>query len=271
MVLQARCYVFLPLVALAIAVHGQPILGSEAGGPVASAAPLPVLLSSRLREEHLGYRVTVSMAGSEQIGSADLSIAKDWTEHDADRQEVWRVEFRELAPLSRGNVFILRSTDLGMLERRITMQVTSPDTPSADRSELSLRFSADTVSVVGDQQIVPLPVPVLANWDIAVVALPLAEGFETSAHTFEYPHQTVGWKVAVAGVEVVETPAGLFESFKVALTCVDNNALSVTAWVSRDAPYRIVRRESAYMPELMVGKMTIELASIETAGGTPTE
>ena len=57
----------------------------------------------------------------------------------------------------------------------------------------------------------------------------------------------------------------MFDSYKVALTCLDNDAFSATVWVSKDAPYRIVRRESVYMPEMAAGNMLIELARIGDA------
>ena len=258
---QAQRYSQFALVALAIAFTGsEAVLGEEtAEAQTAPAAPLPTLLPSRLREETLGYNVSVSMAGGEQSGEAELSLAKDWLGNGAERQEVWRLEFRELGPLPRSNAFVLRGSDLGLLERRVTMPI----------GGFRLRFGAETVGVAigetDEPEELPLPTPVLANWDVAVLALPLAEGFETSAHTFEFTQQTVHSKAAVVAVEAVETPAGVFDSYKVALTCLDNDAFSATVWVSKDAPYRIVRRESVYMPEMAAGNMLIELARIGDA------
>ena len=219
-----------------------------------SAAPLPELVPSRLREERLGYQVKTDMSGMKQTGTATLSIAKDSITQDGEQQEVWRLEFSEQAPLvPRGNVFILRQADLGLVERHMVMPT----------GTFEFRFG-DQAVFMGDEE-VPLPMPVLASWDVSVLALPLAEGFETFAHTFEVLQGApMRWQVAVEAVESVETPAGTFESYKVALSCLDNDALSATAWVTKDAPYRIVRRESAYMPTMAPDStMLIELVNIE--------
>ena len=250
---QARRHFQLAVVVLAIGCQHSVVAEVDETG-AAAATVLPTLLPSRLREETLGYRVTTAMAGTERTGTATLSFSKEWLTDDAEHQQAWRVDYRELPPLApRGNVFILRAADLALLERHLVMPT----------GTFNLRFGAEAVSVEGDE--IPLPVPVLANWDVAVLALPLAEGFETSAHTFEIP-RLVRWRVAVEAVEAVTTPAGAFESYKVALTCLDDDALSATAWVSKDAPYRIVRRESAYMPMAPDSTMLIELASIEDGG-----
>ena len=112
---------------------------------------------------------------------------------------------------------------------------------------------------------IALPQPVLANLDVAVLALPLAEGYEALARTFEVIHETAHWRIAVVGSETVQTPAGAFESYEVALTCLDNDALSATTWVTKESPYRVVRRESAYLREMGQGRMVMELARIGSA------
>ena len=248
--------------AVAIAVATNPnAIGAEADeAQLAATAPLPTLSPARLREESLGYKVSVSMGPNEQSGTAELTIAKDSLESDSSAQAVWRFEFCEISPSPRGNVFVLRVADLAPLEQYLKM-------PTGD---FRLRFGSDTVSLgavsqTSEPEQFALPAPVLASLNVAVLALPLAEGFETLARTFEWTQGTVGWKVAVVGVEAVQTPAGTFDSYKVALTCFDNDAFSATVWVSKDAPYRIVRRESTYYPEMGAGHMVIELARIDAA------
>ena len=247
-------------VALAIVWAGAPqtASGEEADEALAAAtAPLPALLPDRLREENLGYRVTISMPGGDQPTDATLAIAKDALESDAGSQAVWRIEYREGGVVPRSNTWVVRQDDLAPLERHFRMA----------GMEFSASFGEQTVTAdfAGDTAEHALPQPVLPNWDVAVLALPLAEGFETLARTYEINHQTVRWKVAVAALEAVRTPAGTFESYKVALTCLDNDGLSETAWVTKDAPYRIVRREAPYTTEAPLGGLVMELSRIGDA------
>jgi len=243
------------LLALTVALAAPCPLAAEDELQAAATAPLPVLLADRLLEEDLGYDVTISM-GHDTTADAELTLSEDTLESDA-TQAVWRIAYLEKGPVSRGELFVLRQDDLALLERRVSMPAI-PDTV--------MRFRTDSV-VLTDQgnsssNEIALPQPVLANLDVAVLALPLAEGYETLARTFEVLHETAHWRIAVAGSEAVQTPAGTFESYKVALTCIDNDSFSATTWVTKEPPYRIVRRESAYLREIGQGRMVMELARI---------
>ena len=243
------------LLALTVALAAPCPLAAEDELQAAATAPLPVLLADRLLEEDLGYDVTISM-GHDTTADAELTLSEGTLESDA-TQAVWRIAYLEKGPVSRGELFVLRQDDLALLERRVSMPAI-PDTV--------MRFRTDSV-VLTDQgnsssNEIALPQPVLANLDVAVLALPLAEGYETLARTFEVLHETAHWRIAVVGSEAVQTPAGTFESYKVALTCLDNDSFSATTWVTKEPPYRIVRRESAYLREIGQGRMVMKLARI---------
>ena len=247
------------LLALTLALAAAPCaVAAEDELQAAATAPLPALLADRLVEDSLGYKVTVSM-GQDMTVDAELTLSEGTLESDA-TQAVWRIAYREKGAVPRGELFALRQDDLALLERRFSIGP-APDTV--------MRFRADSVVLTGQghssSEEIALPQPVLANLDVAVLALPLAEGYETLARTFEAIHETAHWRIAVVGSETAQTPAGAFESYKVALTCLDNDALSATAWVTKEAPYRVVRRESAYLRELGQGRMVMELARIGSA------
>ncbi len=242
------------LLALTVALAAPCALAAEDELQAAATAPLPVLLADRLLEEDLGYDVTISM-GHDTTADAELTLSEGTLESDA-TQAVWRIAYLEKGPVSRGELFVLRQDDLALLERRVSMPAI-PDTV--------MRFRTDSVVLTegnSSSNEIALPQPVLANLDVAVLALPLAEGYETLARTFEVLHETAHWRIAVVGSEAVQTPAGMFESYKVALTCLDNDSFSATTWVTREPPYRIVRRESAYLREIGQGRMVMELARI---------
>ena len=251
----ARAKLLALIVALAVSPYA---VAAEDELQAAATAPLPVLLADRLLEEALGYKVTISM-GQDMTGDAELTLAEGTLESDA-TQAVWRIAYREKGVVSRGELFVLRQDDLALLERRVSMGPV-PDTV--------MRFRTDSVVLTGQgnasSEELALPQPVLANLDVSVLALPLAEGYETLARTFELIHATAHWRIAVVGLEAVQTPAGTFESYKVALTCLDNDSFSATTWVTKEAPYRIVRRESAAVRELGQGRMVMELARIGAA------
>ena len=242
------------LLALTVALAAPCALAAEDELQAAATAPLPVLLADRLLEEDLGYDVTISM-GHDTTVDAELTLSEGTLESDA-TQAVWRIAYLEKGPVSRGELFVLRQDDLALLERRVSMPAI-PDTV--------MRFRTDSVVLTegnSSSNEIALPQPVLANLDVAVLALPLAEGYETLARTFEVLHETAHWRIAVVGSEAVQTPAGMFESYKVALTCLDNDSFSATTWVTKEPPYRIVRRESAYLREIGQGRMVMELARI---------
>ena len=191
-------------------------------------------------------------------GEADLVTARESLERNGETLRVWRISFREAPPVPHNDEFLLRSDDLSLLERYY----------DAGGGRYVMRFNAKTVSLstsganVIEPEQWPLSAPVVANWIAALPALPLAQGFEASAHTFDMTRRAIEWKSAVVGEEAVEAPAGTFDVYKVALTCLADDAPSSTAWVTKNPPYRIVRRESAYVPELGRGRMVIELAHI---------
>ena len=242
------------LLALTVALAAPCPLAAEDELQAAATAPLPVLLADRLLEEDLGYDVTISM-GHDTTVDAELTLSEGTLESDA-TQAVWRIAYLEKGPVSRGELFVLRQDDLALLERRVSM----PAIPNT-----VMRFRTDSVVLTegnSSSNEIALPQPVLANLDVAVLALPLAEGYETLARTFEVLHETAHWRIAVVGSEAVQTPAGTFESYKVALTCLDNDSFSATTWVTKEPPYRIVRRESAYLREIGQGRMVMELARI---------
>ena len=243
------------LLALTVALTAPCALAAEDELQTAATAPLPVLLADRLLEEDLGYDVTISM-GHDTTVDAELTLSEGTLESDA-TQAVWRIAYLEKGPVSRGELFVLRQDDLALLERRVSM----PAIP-----DMVMRFRTDSVVLTGlgnaSSEEIGLSQPVLANLDVSVLALPLAEGYETLARTFEAVHETAHWRIAVVGSEAVQTPAGTFESYKVALTCLDNDSFSATTWVTKEPPYRIVRRESAYLREIGQGRMVMELARI---------
>ncbi len=239
----------------------------------AATVPLPELLPERLREETLGYAGVAAVMGQKEAYDATVTFAKGALEGEAGTQAVWRITSREGGIVARDSTLVLRQGDLAQLEFTIAIGRASSRTPRPQATavfrkegkELWLRGEAGEE---GPPTV--LPAPVFINLDVAVLAMPLAEGFETLARSLHLVQQMpLHWKVAVAGVENVSTPAGTFDAYKVALTCFDNDALSGSIWVTKDAPYRIIRQEIPYVLEMPAGRATLELARIGDADKAP--
>lgn len=229
---------------------------------VAATAPLPTLLPERLREESLRYRLVVALSENQRMtGEATFTIAKAKLERDGETEDVWRIERSDSGVLPIDRTFVLRRSDLAMMERHVII---------SGEEAFRLRFSGSTVSPEGaEDEAIELAQPVLPSWDVAILALPLAEGYETLARTFDVVQMTLHWKVAVLGAETARAPAGTFDTYKVAITCLDNDALSRTTWVTKSAPYRIVREEAPISPQMPIGRVVRDLAQIDVASESP--
>ena len=238
----------------------------------AATAPLPELLPERLREETLGYAGVATVMGQKEAYDATVTFAKGALEGEAGTQAVWRITSGEDGIVPRDTTLVLRQGDLAPLEFTVAM--------GGVEITLAVRKEGKEIALGDDPEEVPrvlLPAPVFANLDVAVLAMPLAEGFETLARSLRLSEDpdpkewSWHWKVAVAGAETVSTPAGTFDAYKVALTCFDNDALSGSIWVTKDAPYRIIRQEIPYVLEMPAGRATLELAHIGDAASPSQE
>ena len=250
---------------VAIALTAGVDLVAETTGRAAAPTALS-LLPDRLREERLGYAVTVSMLGRERSGEAEIAVAREPLERNGETQSVWRIAFREGPPAPRSEEFLLRSDDLSLLESYYDI----------GGVRFAMRFDAKFVTLStsgaiasGPPEERPLSAQVIADWIAVLPAVPLADGLEAAAHTFHMVHGAMGWKLAVVGQEAVLVPAGTFDAYKVVLTCLADDSLSSKAWVTKNRPYRIVRRESQYFPAPSMGRMVMELAHIGPAERIP--
>ena len=258
----------LALVALAVAFAGSPetASGEESDEAQAAAtAPLPALFPERLREETLGYAGVATAMGQKVAYEATVTFAKDTLEGEMGTQAVWRIASQEGGIVPRDTTLVLRQGDLAQLEFTIGIGGTRGSKILVRKGGKELRPHDET-----EGGPILFPAPVFINLDVAVLAMPLTEGFETLARTVQLVQaMPLHWKVAVAGVENVSTPAGTFDAYKVALTCFDNDALSGSIWVTKDAPYRIIRQEIPYVLEMPAGRATLELARIGDADKAP--
>ena len=111
---------------------------------------------------------------------------------------------------------------------------------------------------------VTLKAPVFAGGssvELAVTALPLAEGYSTTVRVFEVMEQKVRpMLVTVTGKESVTVPAGTFDAFKVEMKPLDGEPGTSTLFVNAQDRF-IVRAVYEISPSQGGGTATVELQS----------
>jgi len=72
--------------------------------------------------------------------------------------------------------------------------------------------------------------------DLAIAALPLADGYTTSFRNFDVRKQKEKlMQLKVVGVESVTVPAGTFDAYKVEVTSADGGSDKETLWIAKDS------------------------------------
>jgi hypothetical protein len=75
-----------------------------------------------------------------------------------------------------------------------------------------------------------------ASSDLAIAALPLADGYATTFRNFDVRKQKEKlMQLKVVGVESVTVPAGTFDAYKVEVTSADGGADKETLWIAKDS------------------------------------
>jgi uncharacterized protein DUF3108 len=98
-----------------------------------------------------------------------------------------------------------------------------------------------------------------AGSELAIAALPLAEGYTTTFRNFDLRKQKEKlMQLKVVGMESVTVPAGTFDAFKVELTSVDGGNDKQTVWIAKDSrkPVKI----SSVLADMGGATITEELA-----------
>ena len=97
-----------------------------------------------------------------------------------------------------------------------------------------------------------------AGGQLAIGALPLAEGYSTVIRNFDIQKQKERlMKLAVTGTEKVTVPAGSFDAFQVELTPADGSGGKTQVWIAKDT--RTPVRMQSSMPQMGGATITAEL------------
>lgn len=97
-----------------------------------------------------------------------------------------------------------------------------------------------------------------AGSELAIAALPLAEGYTTTFRNFDVRKQKEKlMQLKVVGMESVTVPAGTFDAFKVELTSADGGSDKQTLWIAKDSRKPV--KVSAVLAEMGGATITEEL------------
>jgi dienelactone hydrolase len=236
----------------------MPAAASDADA--AMTAPLPAVTAGALAEGTFGYRSVVSRGGQEM----ELLGRRTTTREERDGRAVVVVVSEADGPM--GAV-----TDTYLLDAASLRPVSREAVQGPVRIDVAYGPQAATGQIqAGPQQLaidVPLPAPVFgdgAALEVAVAALPLAEGYEATLRTFEVGmmQRVRVWSLAVEGRETVEVPAGEMEAWRVRVEPLDGEGGGETLWVRTEQPPVVVKAEGQLPPASGGGTVTTELVSI---------
>jgi hypothetical protein len=181
----------------------------------------------------------------------------------ADEPEgAWRVATTMSSPMGEGKDEFLLASNLTPVSR----------SASQGPATITLEYADDAVT--GKLAMGPQEMPVNAGLDapvwpseealnVAFMALPLADDTAISYRTFDFQTQKVRvWSMKVDGRETVETEAGSFETYKLAIEAMDDMGGGQTNWVTVDAPLLTVKVDATLPPQAGGGAINTVLTSI---------
>ena len=244
-----------PRRALGASALGALALGVLLAGPAAAQdAPPATYDPARLAPYALRATATLAVMGQ----TIEMTNARTVT-REGDR---WRiVDVTHLPEMAGGGTVAdtveLAGATFGPVRRR--MRAETPMGAQALRLDFTDSTATGTMSGAGQS----LPVaasfdgPVLGGGglDVAVAAMPLADGFAAAVQVFD-PQLGAGarpFRLRVAGREALTVPAGTFNTLRVEVAPLDGNPTgTMTLWIDAAAPHVTVKSE-ARLPDVMGG------------------
>jgi dipeptidyl aminopeptidase/acylaminoacyl peptidase len=220
--------------------------------------PLPEIDSGKIKPTSLTYKANMQIAGQE----IDIGISRNVEESKFDGKDVWRIVSQQETPMGSAmdTVFLDKSTILP-IRRTINQQQVRVVMDYGDQAVTGkIHMGTNEIPINID-----LPAPTLsdgASQELAIVGMPLAEGFETTFRVFNVQAQKVRpMLLKVTGSETVEVAAGSFESFKIEIKPLDGDPGGGTMFVSKKDPRYMVRGTFQLPAQAGGGSMTVELES----------
>ena len=223
--------------------------------------PLPAVDAQRLSAGTARYEASMAMQGRELELSAtrELEFADD-EQHG----RIVRITSSSQGPMgSATDVVVLDAASLRPISRRVEQ----------GPAVIEIDYGSEKVEgVIRAGQEIPFSVELEApafggdaGLQAAIAAMPLDADFRETVRAVEIGMQqrVRVLVVDVVGEESVSVPAGEFEAWKVSVEPLDGEGGSQTLWVTKSAPYRVVRSEITLPPAMGGAQVTSRLASAE--------
>ncbi len=233
----------------------EPVAGLEE----AATAPLPEFIIDFLAPETVNYTSVIELQGREINVTSTRSVEKS-TYNDRD---AWRVIESASSPMGV-------SADTIYVDYESLIPIYRSATEGMATIEIEYTESKISGIIKVQAQEIPIRVdleaPVLSDGgalDLALLALPLDAGFETTFRTFDTMQQKVQVKhLQVEDIETIEVPAGSYNAMKLAIRSIDNGD-ERTVWISVDEPRRILKSITPLPAMMGGGTVTSRLESVE--------
>jgi dipeptidyl aminopeptidase/acylaminoacyl peptidase len=203
----------------------------------AKTAALPRADGNLIEPATLVYKQTMSLGGQDFTMEIHRSISPATL---GDRQ-VWRIaEQTDMSMGSLADTFFVDRQTLAPVEREVGGMATARLTYSPEKITGELGVGGRTTPVD-----VALEAPVLgdgAALDLALAAMPISRGYETTYRVFDVNTQKVRpFRLEVTGKGSAEVPAGTFETYTVEIQPLDDDPGGrATLQVMREVPHHLV-------------------------------
>ncbi|MCG8424337.1 MAG: alpha/beta fold hydrolase [Proteobacteria bacterium] len=235
----------------------MPSVAEQAAATAAMRAALPNVDGSLIKPVALEFKANLKMASQ----NMEMTVTRTVQAVTDQGHALWRIV--DSAKLPTGNVADTLDLDSATL-RPVKRTMSGTVEAGITYSDKAVK---GTMSVMGRKTDidVALDAPVWADGPglaMAVAALPLAEGYETTFRWFETNMQKVEpYRLVVKGTETTSVPAGNFETFVVEYIPLGDSTSGGVMRVMRKAPHYAVKSEHK-LPGGM-GVLTTELSNVK--------
>ncbi len=232
-----------------------------AGLAQAQEAEGPRFDADKLTEASATYAVTMALEDTTLRMTSNIA----WQKARHEGKAVWQVTSGVDAMMGEyTETILLHPGDLRPLHQRVAQ----------DAQEMVLDYTSGTVTGTAtlpdgteNQISATLQAPIVGHVETAISALPLADGYATTLHSFETPTQNQRtWAVRVARTAEITTEAGTFDTFVVLVSDPGGGDQPASFWVTQAAPHRTIRSVSTLPSGLGGGTVLTELIEL-TEGG----
>ena len=226
----------------------------------AKSAPLPEVNPEVINAMTLKYKIVASVMGNEIELSADRTIE----ESSLDEMPVWLITTTQKSPM--GN-----AVDKVSIRRDNLLAVSS----EVNQGPAKINITYTEKSVSGKINMsgndipfeIELEAPIFgpsSAVEIALTALPLAEGYKTTYRSFDIMSQKVKmYSLEVVGIEKISVPAGDFKAFKLTVKPMEDEPGGGTYFVSSEKSRCVVKSILQLPAQYGGGIATTELTEIK--------